>query len=550
MRRLRALVCVFGVALIAAGAWTAAQPKARKNKRAKKKLVDRQYKKFGRPLMTKIASGEIDAAIRDAEQVLVQLPGDCEALYFLAIAQAQKGRVDEAVATAKKALAGGLAIGRFLAGPRTVARPLLESKAFQALAAKHAVRLVHGPMVGAVTHERARFWVRTAAEMPVAVVLTQSGAPGPPIRSAVVNTKADRDFTAMVELAGLQPATQYDVAVHVGGKPVALEAKPSFRTFPKPGAKGRFQVAFGGGAGYTPQHERMWNTLAGHKLTAFLTLGDNVYIDTPEVPETQRYCYYRRQSRPEWRRFVASTPVFSIWDDHDFGTNDCKGSPGIDDVPWKVPVWNVFRENWVNPSYGSGDKQPGVWYDFTIGDVDFIMLDCRFYRVLGTKGKDDDSGTMLGPVQKKWLLGRLARAKGTFKVLASSVPWSKGTKGGSRDTWDGFNQEREEILSFLAENRVEGVFLISADRHRSDAYKTERPNAYPLYEASSSRLTNVHTHGIIKHSLFGYNEKCSFGLLTFDTARADPELTYQVVNIDDEVIHTLKIKRSELSFTE
>ncbi|MGB2820825.1 MAG: alkaline phosphatase D family protein, partial [Phycisphaerae bacterium] len=253
------------------------------------------------------------------------------------------------------------------------------------------------------------------------------------------------------------------------------------------------------------------------------------------------------QSRPEYRRFVASTPVFSIWDDHDFGTNDCKGSPGIDDIPWKMPVWRVFLENWVNPSYGGGDACPGVWYDFSIGDVDVFMLDCRFYRVLAKKGAETP-GTMLGPAQKKWFLRRLGESKATFKVLASSVPWSKGTKPGSRDTWDGFPEEREEIFSFIEKNRIGGVFLISADRHRSDAYKTEREKCYPLYEASSSKLTNIHTHGLIKHSLFGYNAKCSFALLTFDTTKADPELTYEVVNIDNEVIHTLPLKLSQLSF--
>ena len=48
--------------------------------------------------------------------------------------------------------------------------------------------------------------------------------------------------------------------------------------------------------------------------------------------------------------------------------------------------------------------------------------------------------------------------------------------------------------------------------------------------------------------MFGYNEKCSFGLLTFDTEKTDPELTYDIVNIEDEVIHTLKLKKSQLSF--
>lgn len=61
-------------------------------------------------------------------------------------------------------------------------------------------------------------------------------------------------------------------------------------------------------------------------------------------------------------------------------------------------------------------------------------------------------------------------------------------------------------------------------------------------------VTNQHTHGLIDHSLFGYNKKCSFGLIRIDTTKHDPELAYDVVNIDNEVIDTLEVKRSELSF--
>ncbi len=540
---------LLAVVLVVAAASIAAPRRPRKPQQPEKKKRKRepQYKGIARNRITQIAKGKPDAAMAGSEKYLAEHPGDLESHYVLAIAAAQSGQLDKAVEYARKGVELGLPIGRFLAGPRNLLKPLTESKAFRDFAAKHPVELIHGPMLGSVTDARARFWVRTARTVTVQVLATPANGVREPIRSAVVKTGAGSDFTAVAEVTGLKPNTQYSYEVAINGKPVKIDPAPSFRTFPKPGAKGRFQVVFGGGAGYTPKHERMWNTLRARKPLAFLTLGDNVYIDTPEVPETQRYCYYRRQSRPEYRRFVAATPVFSIWDDHDFGTNDCKGSPGIDDIPWKMPVWRVFLENWVNPSYGGGEACPGVWYDFSIGDVDFFMLDCRFYRVLGKKGAKTP-GTMLGPAQKKWFLNRLRGSKATLKVLASSVPWSKGTKGGSRDTWDGFPEEREEILSFIEKNRIEGVFLISADRHRSDAYKTQRPKCYPLYEASSSRLTNIHTHGLIKHSLFGYNAKCSFALLTFDTAKADPELTYEVINIDNEVIHTLPLKLSQLSF--
>ena len=154
---------------------------------------------------------------------------------------------------------------------------------------------------------------------------------------------------------------------------------------------------------------------------------------------------------------------------------------------------------------------------------------------------------MLGSAQKKWLFKKLKSSTGTFKVLASPVPWSFNTKPGSLDPWQGYKQEREEIFSFLEVNKIDGVILISADRHRSDVWKIERPKGYDLYEFESSKLTNIHTHRIMSGALFGYNKKCSFGLLDFDTTIADPTVTYKIINIDNDVVYKLTLRKSLLA---
>ena len=174
------------------------------------------------------------------------------------------------------------------------------------------------------------------------------------------------------------------------------------------------------------------------------------------------------------------------------------------------------------------------------------MLDCRYYR---ENPKEVSKPSMLGPFQKQWLKKKLLESQGIFKVIASSVPWAYETKPGSDDTWDGFPDEREEIFSFIEDNKIEGVLLISADRHRSDAWKINRPNGYTMYDFMSSRLTNIHVHKIMPGSLFGYNKTCSFGKLEFDTTADDPKITYSVFSIDNEMIHRLTLYRSQLGFS-
>ena len=107
--------------------------------------------------------------------------------------------------------------------------------------------------------------------------------------------------------------------------------------------------------------------------------------------------------------------------------------------------------------------------------------------------------------------------------------------------------EREQIFAFLEANRIDGVILISADRHRSDVWRIEREDGYDLYEFESSKLTNIHTHKVMPGALFGYNKKCSFGLLRFDTTKPDPQVTYQIINIDNELIYELSLRKSQLT---
>lgn len=494
----------------------------------------------GRNAVRHLARGEVEQALKviDATNRANASSIDQAEVHFVRmLAACVENDSIQALRYAKEAVGEGAHFGRFLAGQPQMLQTLYRAEGFQDWAAEFDTPVIHGPMVGAITDKSARIWIRSAQEMELGLKIQPDHAMVNPVQ-----TSSENDFTAVFEITGIEPNTNYECSITLNGKVVGTSAW--FRSAPREGSESAFRIVFGGGAGFTPQHERMWDTINNRDPIALLMLGDNVYIDDPKHSQTQDYCYHRRQSQPQWRNLISTTSVFSIYDDHDFGENDCVPGPDIETPAWKRSVWEKFRENWVNPSYGGGDEQPGCWFDFFLGDVHFIMLDTRYYR-------DLKAGSMLGGTQKEWLLNTLDSSKGTFKVLVSSVPFTPNVKPNSKDTWDGFPDERDEIFSFLADREINGVILVSADRHRSDLRRFRRNNAYPLYEAMSSCFTNVHRHNLLKNAegsdfIFGYNKRPSFGQLDFDTRKKDPEIIYRVFDIDGNEQGSHSIKLSEL----
>ncbi|MFD2303062.1 alkaline phosphatase D family protein [Roseibacillus ishigakijimensis] len=409
---------------------------------------------------------------------------------------------------------------------------IVEEERFRHLVAKHELKLLGGPLVGCLSATGASIWVRTPGPAKVQVIAGDH-------RSEIRETGPAGDFATILSLEGLQPFQRYSYDVLVEGESVFGSDLPSFRTYPEAGSRERYALGFGGCARYNPPKEKMWSLIADHELAAFLLLGDNVYIDQPHSRTKQRVHYYRRQLSPDFSRFTRSTGVYAIYDDHDLGKDDSVGGPEKFTPAWKWKAWQVFRENWNNPAYGGGEKLPGCWFNFSLGKVEVFMLDNRYYR-------DFENGTMLGPEQKQWLLRELKESTATFKILASGTLWTEHADKGGRDSWWGVPEEREEIFRFLEDEKIGGVILLSSDRHRSDVYRIERPESYDLYEFESGKITNEHTHDRNEKALFSYNEGNFFGKLNFDFEKEDPEVTFQIVTLEDKVAYEMTLRASEL----
>ena len=278
--------------------------------------------------------------------------------------------------------------------------------------------------------------------------------------------------------------------------------------------------------------------------SALLLLGDSAVDDREGNIGMHRSDYLLRDLSNAWNNLATNLPVYAVWDDHDYFNNDLSGVPHWLNESDRDNVRAVWRQNWNNPAVDDGRE--GINFHTRLGAVELIMLDTRSYRDYKLRNK---RGSFLGEEQLEWLKKTLSERPATFTVICSNVPMAPKVKPGSKDTWDGYGGERQRIYQFIADQQIPGVIILSADRHRSDAYRidTKIEGMYPLYEFSSSRLTNQHVHRIIKSSLFGYNEKQSFGLLRFDTTMVDPTVTFEIISIDNETIHSLTLKKSDLS---
>jgi alkaline phosphatase D len=319
-------------------------------------------------------------------------------------------------------------------------------------------------MLGHVSANDARIWIKATAAAHLSVrVSTQAdladarAIAGPPLA-------LDTGFTGHVVVPDLQPNTRYYYSVLLDEQPVVARPWPTFVTSSPEGTKGKTRIAFGSCVG----KEGWLDAAAFADLEArthvdlLLMLGDNHYANTTD-PAKQRAAFVAHRRNPGFVALTQRTPVYAIWDDHDFGANDSDGTN-----PGKQQVLQTFKEFFANPGYGEPDN-PAVYFKFTRGDLAFFMLDGRYYRS-PNKMKDDGTKTMLGAKQIEWLKRELLASKATVNFIASGGEWQAHSQA---DSWASFLRERNEIFDFFATHDIRNVVLLSGDRHFTAVYSVE-----------------------------------------------------------------------------
>ncbi|MCW5555703.1 MAG: alkaline phosphatase D family protein [Verrucomicrobiae bacterium] len=399
-----------------------------------------------------------------------------------------------------------------------------------------------GPMLGHVGPTEARIWVKAAPRLGGAKAARRSVAvcvsEHPDLsrgRTLRTQTLHGPEYLGQFHITGLKPATRYYYWVHVDGESGMASPAPSFVTAPAEGSRGRLRLAFISCVGRNAfDPAAAWGDLAARTpIDLLLFLGDNHYADTTE-PAGQRAAYYVQRRLAGFRDLSRRVPCYGIWDDHDYGPNNSDGT-----AAGKERSLETFKEFWANPGYGQRDD-PGVYFKFTRGDVDFFMLDVRYHRSPNA-APDDGNKTMLGAAQLAWLKRELLASKATVKFLASGSEWQSN---GSEDSWSRFNRERMELFDFIQERGIPGVVLLSGDRHFTAAYqilgRLIEVTSGPFGSSNSTRAQPT------PEAIYFVNTGKLYCVFEVDTTGVEPRLTLEVYRAAEGLIHKREFAWNEV----
>ncbi|MCC7365551.1 MAG: alkaline phosphatase family protein [Dehalococcoidia bacterium] len=325
---------------------------------------------------------------------------------------------------------------------------------------------------------------------------------------------ADGDVVAF-EVHGLAAGTTYYYAVALGDH-LDRGRMGTVTTFPEGPASFSFVMA---SCQRTGSNGVVFDRIRAVDPLFFLMTGDFHYEDIAgDNDEAIEEVYELQLTRPAQQAMYLEVPVVYSWDDHDFGGDGSNRTANSRTAMREG--YRLFVPHYELEVEGDG----AIYQAFTAGRLRFIVTDTRSERdpagVAGVR-------SMLGAEQKAWLKEELLAAKeaGLVAVWVNSVPWiAPALEGG--DNWGGFAEEREELATFIHENGIANLFMVSGDAHmlaaddgtNSQYADTDEPGFVVLHAAALDRRGHVkggpYTEG-------AYPGSGQFGLVTVTDTGGD-----------------------------
>jgi len=292
------------------------------------------------------------------------------------------------------------------------------------------------------------------------------------------------------------------------------------------------------------------------KPDVFAFLGDNIYGDTHDM-EVLKKKYETLSARVGYQILQKNSEVIATWDDHDYGINN-----GGREYPEKLQSQRIFLDFFNEAKNSARRERKGIYTSYFYGPAEkklqVILLDIRYHRTKLKKGKkkgkggnyvpvSDPASTMLGEEQWEWLETELKKdAKIRFIASGTQIL----TEHNGYETWENFPKELKKLIDLVKKTKANGVIFMSGDTHWTEISKREIKGSYPLYDFTSSGLTQVwkfitpNKYRMKNMSFLGAN----FGMVEIDWNKKDPIITLKAIGIKGDVKFKHDIALSELQF--
>jgi alkaline phosphatase D len=161
------------------------------------------------------------------------------------------------------------------------------------------------------------------------------------------------------------------------------------------------------------------------------------------------------------RALHGSTGMVLTWDDHEILNNwnpETLPAARLDTARRAFFEHRALRRSTAAPER--------IWRSLVWGKtLEVLVLDVRSERKPSTRSTP--RAQFISPAQMAWLKDRLDRSPAVFKFIVTSVPITNFPAAvvGEVDKWEGYPAQREEILDFIENRDIKGVWWLSGDLH-------------------------------------------------------------------------------------
>jgi alkaline phosphatase D len=333
--------------------------------------------------------------------------------------------------------------------------------------------LTDGPFVGHVDAQSIHVYARAAESGSIHAELSSAND----TRHVAQEARGDADNMLRFDFTGLAADTNWTLRLSGGHG-----AQPVVRNISTPRADANAQaLAFVSCADdLAVPRQPLWTRLGEAAIDGLVLLGDTPYINNTrlEVQRSRRRSFHRV---PELKALLAKVPVWTTWDDHDYGVNDEFGAiAGRENSRQALLEWSALAS--------AGENAQGIYTSFRRGPLEVFLIDARWFA--DTEADAQGRKSLLGSAQWKWLEDGLKASTAPFKILCTGLVWNEAVRPGKKDHWMHWPHERERLWRFIGTQKISGVVLVGGDLHRCRVFehRSEELSGYRLPEFVSSPL--------------------------------------------------------------